>query len=62
VVRMQIRGRNGIIAEAVRRLDGVGVGIEDISVRRPTLDDVFIVLTGHAAAPDEGTEREEVAA
>jgi ABC-2 type transport system ATP-binding protein len=62
VVRMQIRGRNGIIAEAVRRLDGVGVGIDDISVRRPTLDDVFIVLTGHAAAPEEGEDREEVAA
>jgi ABC-2 type transport system ATP-binding protein len=60
LVRMKIRGRNGIIAEAVRRLDGAGVGIEDISVRRPTLDDVFIVLTGHAVASDE-EERDEVA-
>jgi ABC-2 type transport system ATP-binding protein len=62
VVRMQVRGRNGIIAEAVRRLDGVGVGIEDINLRRPTLDDVFIVLTGHAAEPEAEDEREEVAA
>jgi ABC-2 type transport system ATP-binding protein len=62
VVRMQVRGRNGIIAEAVRRLDGVGVGIEDINLRRPTLDDVFIVLTGHAAEPEAADEREEVAA
>jgi ABC-2 type transport system ATP-binding protein len=46
------RGRGGI-AEAVRRLDGAGVGIDDIAVRRPTLDDVFITLTGHAAEPDE---------
>jgi ABC-2 type transport system ATP-binding protein len=67
VVRMQVREkRNGIIAEAVRRLDGVGVGIDDIAVRRPTLDDVFIVLTGHAAEPESeeegGEPREEVAA
>jgi ABC-2 type transport system ATP-binding protein len=49
------RGRGGI-AEAVRRLDGAGVGIDDIAVRRPTLDDVFITLTGHAAEPDEEEE------
>ena len=46
------RGRGGI-AEAVRRLDDAGVGIDDIAVHRPTLDDVFITLTGHAAEPDE---------
>jgi ABC-2 type transport system ATP-binding protein len=68
LVRMRLRGRDGIIAEAVRRLDGFGVGIEDIAVRRPTLDDVFIVLTGHAAEPEaddmsgEKREEEEVAA
>jgi ABC-2 type transport system ATP-binding protein len=46
------RGRGGI-AEAVRRLDDAGVGIDDIAVHRPTLDDVFITRTGHAAEPDE---------
>jgi ABC-2 type transport system ATP-binding protein len=49
------RGRGGI-AEAVRRLDSAGVGIDDIAVHRPTLDDVFIVLTGHAAEPEEERE------
>jgi ABC-2 type transport system ATP-binding protein len=49
------QGRGGI-AEAVRRLDGAGVGIDDIAVRRPTLDDVFITLTGHAAEQDEEDE------
>jgi len=39
----------GVIVDAVRRLDQAGVGIEDIVVRRPTLDDVFLALTGHAA-------------
>ena len=33
----------------MRRLDAASVGIADIAVRRPTLDDVFISLTGHAA-------------
>lgn len=56
VVRMKVGGREGVIAEAVRRLDGAGVGIADISVQRATLDDVFMVLTGHAAAPGETQE------
>jgi ABC-2 type transport system ATP-binding protein len=62
VIRMQIGGRDGAIAETVRRLDGAGVAIEDIATRRPTLDDVFLVLTGHAAEPDEEAEGEEKAA
>jgi hypothetical protein len=27
---------------------GGGVGVEDIALRRPTLDEVFLNLTGHA--------------
>jgi ABC-2 type transport system ATP-binding protein len=45
--------RPGLIAEAVRSLDDAGVWIDDIAVRRPTLDDVFLVLTGHAAEEEE---------
>jgi ABC-2 type transport system ATP-binding protein len=60
VVHVPLRGRSGAIAEAVRRLDAAGVGIDDIALRRPTLDDVFIILTGHAA--EEAVEGEEVAA
>ena len=48
-MHVPLRGRSGAIAEAVRRLDAAGVGIDDIALRRPTLDDVFIALTGHAA-------------
>ena len=63
VVSMPIRHRRGSIAEAVRRLDDAGVDIEDIALRRPTLDDVFISLTGHAADEEAETEEpEEVAA
>jgi ABC-2 type transport system ATP-binding protein len=64
VVRIPVRRRRGVIAEAVRRLDQAGVEIEDIAVRRPTLDDVFLVLTGHAVEPEEEEQQaaEEAAA
>jgi ABC-2 type transport system ATP-binding protein len=56
-VRLTVRQRTGTIVEAVRRLDEVGVGVDDLGLRRPTLDDVFLSLTGHAAEPtDEGEE------
>jgi len=55
-VRAPVRPRSGAIAEAVRRLDDAGVAIEDIALRRPTLDDVFIALTGHAAEEEADTE------
>jgi ABC-2 type transport system ATP-binding protein len=54
-VRAPVSSRRGAIAEAVRRLDDAGVGIQDIALRRPTLDDVFISLTGRAAAEDDGS-------
>ena len=49
VVHATMRQRSGTIAEAVRRLDEAGVGVDDIEMSRPTLDDVFMKLTGHAA-------------
>jgi len=60
IVRVPIRRRSGIIADAVRRLDDANVGIDDIAVRRPTLDDVFIALTGHRAE-EEPAETEPAA-
>jgi ABC-2 type transport system ATP-binding protein len=38
-----------LLAEVIRELDSRGVEIDDIGLRRPTLDDVFISLTGHQA-------------
>lgn len=34
--------------EALRALDQEGIAVEDISLRRPTLDEVFLALTGKA--------------
>ena len=53
LVRVGVRGRSGAIIEAVRRLDAAGIGVDDIALRRPTLDDVFLALTGHAAASED---------
>ncbi len=41
------------LAAVVRDLDAAGVEIDDLGLRRPTLDDVFLALTGHAAQPAE---------
>ena len=38
-----------ILTEAVRRLDDQGIKLADVGLRRPTLDDVFLSLTGHMA-------------
>ncbi|MFP5342705.1 MAG: ATP-binding cassette domain-containing protein [Candidatus Limnocylindria bacterium] len=37
------------LVQVVRDLDEAGIGIDDIALRRPTLDDVFLSLTGHVA-------------
>jgi ABC-2 type transport system ATP-binding protein len=59
-VRVPVAQRRGTIADAVRRLDDAGIAIDDIAVNTPTLDDVFLTLTGHAA--EASGEEEEVAA
>lgn len=56
------------LMEVLRALDSSAVKVLDIGLRRPTLDDVFLTLTGHVAeeAPSNGgrtadeTERAEV--
>ena len=49
-------------AESLRRvldrLDGAGVAVVEAGIRRPTLDDVFLTLTGHVAEEDAGAEEE----
>ncbi len=57
VVRLPVRRRSGTIVEAVRRLDEAGVDVDDLTLRRPTLDDVFLSLTGHAAEAAADEER-----
>jgi ABC-2 type transport system ATP-binding protein len=48
------------LVDVVRRLDEAGIAADDLALRRPTLDDVFLALTGHAA--EERPADEEAAA
>ncbi|WP_336085592.1 ATP-binding cassette domain-containing protein [Nocardia sp. SSK8] len=48
------------MVEALRRLDDAGVCVLDAEVVRPTLDDVFLSLTGTPAAPLPEPETDEV--
>ena len=44
-----VTGGVGALAEALRRLAEAGIDLEDVGLRRPTLDEVFLTLTGHAS-------------
>jgi ABC-2 type transport system ATP-binding protein len=46
------RGSDALI-DAVRRLDSAGIEVRGLALRRPSLDDVFLVLTGHAAEEED---------
>ncbi len=59
LVTMNVRQRHGTIVEAVRRLSDAGVEVDDLALRRPTLDDVFLTLTGHAAEEAVAEEDED---
>ena len=49
-IMLPVRGDGpALLTEAVRRLDAAGIALSDIALRRPTLDDVFLQLTGHEA-------------
>jgi daunorubicin resistance ABC transporter ATP-binding subunit len=47
------------LTEVVRRLDAAGVVADDIALRRPTLDDVFLALTGHTAGRGDGADADD---
>jgi len=61
LVKVSVRERTGAIAEAVRRLSEAGVGVDDLALRRPTLDDVFLALTGHGAEQDDHQDERQQA-
>ncbi len=54
LIKISVRDRKGTIAAAVKRLTDVQIGVDDLVLRRPTLDDVFLTLTGHAAEDGDG--------
>ena len=48
-----ITGGATVLTQALRDLDARGVVVQDVGLRRPTLDDVFLTLTGHVAEMPE---------
>ncbi|MDQ2814757.1 MAG: ATP-binding cassette domain-containing protein [Actinomycetota bacterium] len=54
VVSIKVGGRGSdALVEAVRALDRAQVETRNLALRRPSLDDVFLALTGHAAEDEE---------
>ncbi|WP_375481173.1 ATP-binding cassette domain-containing protein [uncultured Jatrophihabitans sp.] len=53
-----VRGGAATLTEALRHLDTAGVALHDVALRRPTLDDVFLTLTGHRSEDDPEPEPE----
>jgi ABC-2 type transport system ATP-binding protein len=59
-VSVPVASHEGVLTMAIRELDEAGVHVDDIGFRRPTLDEVFLSITGRPA--EEQTETEEVPA
>jgi ABC-2 type transport system ATP-binding protein len=55
---MPVSGGPEVLSEALRRLDARQVRLEDVGLRRPTLDDVFLALTGRSAEEDGRADQE----
>ncbi|HWG25418.1 ATP-binding cassette domain-containing protein [Actinospica sp.] len=54
-----IEGGAKLLVETVRELDNAGIAVDDLALRRPTLDDVFLSLTGKAAEPTANEEADQ---
>jgi ABC-2 type transport system ATP-binding protein len=52
-ISLPIASAAGAVTDAVRRLDEAEIAIDDIATHHPTLDDVFLTLTGQTAAEAE---------
>ncbi|GHE80899.1 daunorubicin resistance protein DrrA family ABC transporter ATP-binding protein [Streptomyces longispororuber] len=60
-VRAAVTDRVGALADVARTLRDEGVAVDDVGLRRPSLDDVFLKLTGGRAPAAEGPGTEEAA-
>ena len=58
---MPISGGVGVLRDALDRLDAADLTVEDAGVRRPTLDDVFLTLTGRPSEEDATADADTAA-
>ena len=49
VIEMTVDNGPAVTADALRRIDGAGIALSGLALREPSLDDVFLNLTGHKA-------------
>ncbi len=66
IVRFRVPQGSTALPVLLRELDAAGIALESVEVHRPTLDDVFLVLTGHSvrdadSGPPEATRDREPA-
>ena len=54
-VSLPVQGGARVLIAAGRALEDAGIDLEDLGIRRPSLDDVFLAITGHPAAPGDDT-------
>jgi ABC-2 type transport system ATP-binding protein len=54
-VSLPVKGGARVLIAAGRALEDAGIELEDLGIRRPSLDDVFLAITGHPAAPGDDT-------
>lgn len=59
-VSVPVSSHGGMLTRAVRELDAAGIDVDDVGFRRPTLDEVFLALTGQPASA-EASAPEEIA-
>ena len=58
LVEAPVTGAARLLPEIVRDLDAAGVLLDDLAIRHPSLDDVFLTLTGHLTQTDDPQERD----
>jgi oleandomycin transport system ATP-binding protein len=58
LVSVSIRDR-AALGQAVRQLDDAGIAVDDLSLRRPSLDEVFLAITGHVAEEERIEDLDE---
>ncbi len=58
-LKMPVSGGAKVLTEALRRLDAESIPLDDVGLRRPTLDDAFLSLTGHVAEAGAADNAEE---
>ena len=52
-ILLPVKDGTRVLLAAGRTLEDHGIALDDLGVRRPSLDDVFLAITGHATTPND---------